>query len=155
MAIPVLLGPDLAFRWWLCVVLVQWYSDMLLLHGNRVLSAASAVFRGSSIQISGKVAGIHWHYGTQSHPAELTAGYYNTIMRDGYLPIAKMFGRHGAILNFTCIEMKDTEQPWYALCSPEGLLRQVANAAKVAGIRVSGENALPRFDAEAFSQVRA
>ncbi|CAI7790773.1 unnamed protein product, partial [Closterium sp. NIES-53] len=132
---------------------LQWYSEMLIQHGDRVLSSASSIFRGTNTSISGKVAGIHWHYGTKSHPPELTAGYYNTIFRDGYIPLARMFARHGAVLNFTCIEMKDAEQPWYALCSPEGLLRQVAHAAHVAGTRVSGENALPRFDEGAFNQI--
>lgn len=126
---------------------------MLIKHGDRVLSSAAAIFRSRNVQISGKLAGIHWHYGTKSHAPELTAGYYNTITNDGYIPIARMFARNGAVLNFTCIEMKDAEQPWYALCSPEGLLRQVAHAAKVAGARVSGENALPRFDDGAFDQV--
>eukprot|EP00897_Mesotaenium_endlicherianum_P000438 jgi/Mesen1/10395/ME000081S09781 len=132
---------------------LQWYSGMLLRHGDRILSAAAAVFRGTGTHISGKVAGIHWHYGTHSHAAELTAGYYNTVYRDGYLPIARTFARHGATLNFTCIEMRDTEQPMYAMCSPEGLLRQVVNAAKLAGVRVSGENALPRFDEPAHEQI--
>jgi beta-amylase len=126
---------------------------MLIKHGDRILSSATGIFRGYNTHISGKVAGIHWHYGTHSHAAELTAGYYNTVHRDGYLPIAQMFARHGATLNFTCIEMRDSEQPMYALCSPEGLLRQVVKAAKMAGVRVSGENALPRFDEAAHEQV--
>lgn len=132
---------------------LQWYSEMLIRHGDKVLSSAAGIFRDTYTDISGKVAGIHWHYGTPSHPPELTAGYYNCKNRNGYIPIAKMFARHGAVLNFTCIEMKDCEQPWYALCSPEGLLHQVVHAAKVAGVRVSGENALPRFDEGAFEQI--
>eukprot|EP00246_Nothoceros_aenigmaticus_P012341 TRINITY_DN3795_c0_g2_i1.p1 TRINITY_DN3795_c0_g2~~TRINITY_DN3795_c0_g2_i1.p1 ORF type:complete len:654 (+),score=71.94 TRINITY_DN3795_c0_g2_i1:116-1963(+) len=132
---------------------LEWYSDMLLAHGERILSAAESIFRGTGAHISGKVAGIHWHYGTRSHAPELTAGYFNTRIRDGYLAIAHMFARHGVTLNFTCIEMRDTEQPPHALCSPEGLLRQIAVAARTAGIRISGENALPRFDESAYGQV--
>eukprot|EP01018_Ginkgo_biloba_P037973 Gb_14164 [translate_table: standard] len=93
---------------------LQWYSEMLIAHGDRVLTAAEAVFKGSEVKLSGKVAGIHWHYGTRSHAAELTAGYYNTRETDGYIPIARLFSKHGVVLNFTCFEMKDSEQPQHA-----------------------------------------
>ncbi|GAQ84938.1 beta-amylase [Klebsormidium nitens] len=132
---------------------LQWYSDSLILHGDRVLGRAAAVFRGTGTTIAAKIAGIHWHYKTWSHAAELTSGYYNTVFRDGYVKIARMFARHGATLNFTCIEMQDIEQPPYAACSPEGLYRQLVTAAVQAGTRLSGENALPRFDEAAFEQV--
>ncbi|BBM97603.1 beta-amylase [Marchantia polymorpha subsp. ruderalis] len=132
---------------------LDWYSKMLINHGEKILSAAAGIFRGTGAVLSGKVAGIHWHYGTRSHAAELTAGYYNTRYRDGYAPIARMFGRHGVTLNFTCIEMKDEEQPPQAACSPESLLRQVTVASRTAGVRLAGENALPRFDQTAYNQV--
>lgn len=133
---------------------LEWYSGMLLNHGERILTAAEGIFKGTGSKLSGKVAGIHWHYGTRSHPAELTAGYYNTRTRDGYLPIAQMFGRHGVTLNFTCFEMKDEEQyPSCALCSPEGLLKQVTLAARKASVPLAGENALMRFDEGAHNQV--
>ncbi len=132
---------------------MEWYSEMLLAHGERVLAAATGVFCGTGAIVSGKVAGIHWHYGTRSHAAELTAGYYNTRTRDGYAPIAQMFAKHGVTLNFTCIEMRDFEQPSDALCCPESLVRQVAVATRKAGIRMAGENALPRFDKSAHDQV--
>ncbi|MCO5562741.1 hypothetical protein L7F22_016373 [Adiantum nelumboides] len=132
---------------------LKWYSNMLLVHGERIAAAAESIFRSSGAKISGKVAGIHWHYGTRSHAAELTAGYYNTRLRDGYKPIAEMFGRHGVVLNFTCIEMKDVEQPCEAMCSPENLIRQVVLAARHTEVSVAGENALPRFDEAAHRQV--
>ncbi|KAM0916469.1 hypothetical protein ACQ4PT_010183 [Festuca glaucescens] len=135
---------------------MSWYSQMLLEHGDRILSAASSVYTGvPGVKVSVKVAGIHWHYGTRSHAPELTAGYYNTRNHDGYLPIARMLGRHGAVLNFTCVEMRDHEQPQDAQCLPEALVRQVANAAKEAGIGLAGENALPRYDETAHDQVIA
>ncbi|KAH7431112.1 hypothetical protein KP509_08G030100 [Ceratopteris richardii] len=132
---------------------LEWYSGMLLAHGERILSCAEGIFRSTGVKLSGKVAGIHWHYGARSHPSELTAGYYNTRFQDGYLPLAQMFGRHGVILNFTCIEMKDYEQPAEARCSPENLIKQVVLAARKASVPVAGENALPRFDEEAHRQV--
>ncbi|KAG1354783.1 Beta-amylase [Cocos nucifera] len=126
---------------------------MLLDHGERVLSAATSIFHGAGVKISVKVAAIHWHYGTRSHAAELTAGYYNTRFRDGYLPIAQMLGRHGAVFNFTCVEMRDEEQSGEACCQPEGLVRQVAAAARAAGVGLAGENALPRYDERAHEQI--
>ncbi|KAJ7556073.1 hypothetical protein O6H91_05G067600 [Diphasiastrum complanatum] len=132
---------------------LEWYSSQLINHGERILSAAAGIFKGTGAHLSGKVAGIHWHYGTRSHAAELTAGYYNTRYRDGYLPIAHMFGRHGVTFNFTCFEMRDCEQPEHARCSPENLLKQVVLASKKAGVSLAGENALPRFDDPAFEQI--
>ncbi|KAK7295927.1 hypothetical protein VNO77_51109 [Canavalia gladiata] len=105
------------------------------------------------LKISVKVAGIHWHYGSRSHAPELTAGYYNTRFRDGYLPIAQMLARHGAIFNFTCIEMRDHEQPQDALCAPEKLVKQVALATQKAQVALAGENALPRYDEYAHEQI--
>ncbi|KAJ7979751.1 Beta-amylase [Quillaja saponaria] len=109
---------------------LTWYSQMLLDHGERILTSAKSIFESTGVKISVKVAGIHWHYGTRSHAPELTAGYYNTRFCDGYLPIAHMLARHGAIFNFTCIEMRDHEQPQDALCAPEKLVRQVALATQ-------------------------
>ncbi|KAI4377943.1 hypothetical protein MLD38_015495 [Melastoma candidum] len=132
---------------------LEWYSQNLLQHGDRILEAAKGVFEGTQAKLSGKVAGIHWHYRTRSHAAELTAGYYNTRNRDGYLPIAQMMAKHGVVLNFTCMEMKDDQQPENANCSPEGLVWQVKTAAKTAEVELAGENALERYDESAFAQV--
>ncbi|KAL1568946.1 Beta-amylase 3, chloroplastic [Salvia divinorum] len=132
---------------------MEWYSGKLLDHGEKMLNAANIIFQGTGAKLSGKVAGIHWHYKTRSHAAELTAGYYNTRHRDGYLPIARMMAKHGVVLNFTCMEMRDGEQPNEANCSPEGLVRQVKMATKLAGTELAGENALERYDGGAFSQV--
>ncbi|TXG75681.1 hypothetical protein E1A91_1Z026600v1 [Gossypium mustelinum] len=132
---------------------LTWYSQMLLEHGERILSSATSIFDGAGVKISVKVAGIHWHYGTRSHAPELTAGYYNTRYRDGYLPIAQMLARHGAVFNFTCIEMRDHEQPQDALCAPEKLVKQVALATGAAQVPLAGENALPRYDEYAHEQI--
>ncbi|KAL9237734.1 hypothetical protein vseg_012248 [Gypsophila vaccaria] len=132
---------------------LTWYSQMLLDHGERILSSATSIFKDTGVKISVKIAGIHWHYGTRSHAPELTAGYYNTRFHDGYLPIAQMLARHGAIFNFTCIEMRDHEQPQDALCAPEKLVRQVALATQEAQVPLAGENALPRYDECAHEQI--
>ncbi|KAK8946140.1 hypothetical protein KSP40_PGU014994 [Platanthera guangdongensis] len=132
---------------------LEWYSGELLGHGDRILAAAEGIFRGTGAKLSAKIAGIHWHYGTRSHAAELTAGYYNTRNHEGYLPIARMLAKRGVVMNFTCMEMRDEHQPQHANCSPELLVRQVKSAAKAAGIEIAGENALERYDEAAFSQV--
>ncbi|KAG2676518.1 hypothetical protein I3760_12G056200 [Carya illinoinensis] len=132
---------------------LEWYSGKLLEHGNRILLAARGIFQGTETKLSAKVAGIHWHYRTRSHAAELTAGYYNTRHRDGYLPIARMMGKHGVVFNFTCMEMKDGEQQGNAESSPEGLVRQVKMTTRSARTELAGENALERYDASAYEQV--
>ncbi|KAL8479659.1 hypothetical protein ACS0TY_026017 [Phlomoides rotata] len=132
---------------------LEWYSGKLLDHGEKILQAAQTTFQGSGAILSAKVAGIHWHYKTRSHAAELTAGYYNTRHRDGYLPIARMMAKYGVVLNFTCMEMRDGEQPSNANCSPEGLVRQVKMATKTATTQLAGENALERYDGGAFNQI--
>lgn len=74
------------------------------------------------VDVAIKVAGIHWWYRSRSHAAEMTAGYYNHLKRDGYAPIAKMLSKRGVGLSFTCIEMSDEENPDLRHCSPEGEL---------------------------------
>ncbi|XP_061358932.1 beta-amylase 3, chloroplastic-like [Gastrolobium bilobum] len=132
---------------------LEWYSSKLLEHGERILSSAKGIFQTSGVKISGKIAGIHWHYKARSHAAELTAGYYNTRYNDGYLPIARMLAKHGVVFNFTCMEMKDRNQPEHANCSPEGLVQQVKMVTRTARVELAGENALERYDADAYAQV--
>ncbi|KAF6248347.1 glycoside hydrolase superfamily [Scenedesmus sp. NREL 46B-D3] len=92
-----------------------------------------------------KIAGVHWWYNSTSHASELTAGYYNTDTRDGYSPILQLCEKHGVNLTLTCVEMCDTQHPSYALCGPEGLLRQIRAMAARQRVTLSGENALPIF----------
>ena len=72
-----------------------------------------------------QISGIHWWYKDETHAAELTAGYYNLNDRDGYCPIARMLSRHYAAFNFTCLEMRDSEQPTSAKSGPQELVQQV------------------------------
>lgn len=72
-----------------------------------------------------QVSGIHWWYKAPNHAAELTAGYYNLDDRDGYRPIARMLSRHHAIFNFTCLEMRNSEQSTNAKSGPQELVQQV------------------------------
>jgi hypothetical protein len=88
---------------------------------------------------------VHWWYNSTSHASELTAGYYNTDTRDGYSPILQLCEKHAVNLTLTCVEMCDAQHPSYALCGPEGLLRQIRAMAAKQQVTLSGENALPIF----------
>ena len=98
-----------------------------------------------TLQLTLKIAGVHWWYRTRSHAAELTAGYYNAGDRCGYEPIIQLCREFNFGLTLTCVEMCDAQHPPETCCSPQGLLNQIRRAATVAGVRLSGENALPLF----------
>ncbi|TKW35150.1 hypothetical protein SEVIR_2G353000v4 [Setaria viridis] len=133
---------------------LTWYSSRLLEHGDRVLDEANRAFLGCEVKLAAKVSGIHWWYRHPSHAAELAAGYYNLPGRDGYGPIARVLARHdGAILNFTCAEMRDSEQPKAAMSAPEELVRQALSAGWREGIEVACENALTRYDRSGYNQM--
>lgn len=103
------------------------------------------ILPSSSIQLSLKIAGVHWWYKTPSHAAELTAGYFNTIEHDGYHKIVDLCREFNFNLILTCVEMSDEQHPDEVCSSPEGLLTQIKNLTASAGVRLSGENALPVF----------
>ena len=132
---------------------LKWYSEMLIAHGDRVLSLASEILSNTGTVLAAKLPGIHWWYKSRSHAAELTAGIYNTRDRDGYKPVMNMLAKHDALLNFTCAEMRDSEQPVEAMCGPEGLLMQVRQAASEHSVAVAAENALMRLDRSAYDQI--
>ncbi|KAK1324421.1 Beta-amylase [Acorus calamus] len=132
---------------------LTWYSNKLIMHGDQILDVANQAFLGCKVKLAAKVSGIHWWYKVSNHAAELTAGYYNLDDRDGYRPIARMLSRHEAILNFTCVEMHDTEQPVEAMSAPQELVQQVFSAGWREEIEVGCENALSRYDATAYNQI--
>ncbi|OVA14036.1 Glycoside hydrolase [Macleaya cordata] len=133
---------------------LNWYSQILIDHADRVLSLAKLAFEGTCIAV--KLSGVHWWYKTASHAAELTAGFYNPCNRDGYAAIAAMLKKHEAALNFTCVELRtlDQEEDYpEALADPEGLVWQVLNAAWDVSIPVASENALPCHDREGYNKI--
>ncbi|KAF4382608.1 hypothetical protein F8388_015436 [Cannabis sativa] len=132
---------------------LTWYSNKLLNHGDQILEEANKAFLGCKLVLAIKVSGIHWWYKTENHAAELTAGYYNLNDRDGYRPIARLLTRHHAVLNFTCLEMKDSEQSADAKSGPQELVQQVLSDAWHEKIEVAGENALSRYDSAAYDQI--
>ncbi|KAK7272316.1 hypothetical protein RJT34_28829 [Clitoria ternatea] len=132
---------------------LTWYSNKLLMHGDQILDEANKVFEGYKVKLAAKVAGIHWWYKAENHAAELTSGYYNLYERDGYRPISRMLSRHDAILNFTCLEMRNCEQDPEAQSGAQELVQQVLSGGWMEGIQVAGENALSRYDSEAYNQI--
>lgn len=133
---------------------LNWYSRVLVDHGDRVLALANLAFEGTCIAV--KLSGIHWWYKTASHASELTAGFYNPCNRDGYAPISEMLQKHGAALNFTCVELRTLDQEEgfpEALADPEGLVWQVLNAAWDVSIPVASENALTCHDREGYNKI--
>ena len=131
---------------------LSWYSGMLVRHCDKVLGAAGEVLGGTGVTIAAKIAGCHWWYNAE-HAAEMAAGYYNTADRCGYTPIIKTLAKHGAKLNFTCVEMKNEEHDPASAASPEGLIAQVRQACFQEGVEFGGENALTRYDEGAFQQM--
>ncbi|KAJ0920641.1 putative glycoside hydrolase, family 14, glycoside hydrolase superfamily [Helianthus annuus] len=86
---------------------LEWYSDRLLRHADAVLEIAAKLLKKyqedeqNSVRVMAKIGLLYWWYQTLSHPAELTAGYYNTAFRDGYDPLTSMLSRHGAALQIS------------------------------------------------------
>ncbi|KAF6166229.1 hypothetical protein GIB67_031013 [Kingdonia uniflora] len=132
---------------------LTWYSNKLLTHGDQILDEANQIFLGCKVKLAAKVSGIHWWYKEDNHAAELTAGYYNLNDRDGYRTMARMMSRHSASLNFTCLEMRNSEHSEEAKSGPEELVQQLLSAGWREDIEVAGENALPRYDRTAYNQI--
>ncbi|KAL3509639.1 hypothetical protein ACH5RR_029040 [Cinchona calisaya] len=146
-------GPDKTYLSDQGKFFLTWYSNKLLNHGDQILEEANKAFLGCKVKLAAKVSGIHWWYKDETHAAELTAGYYNLNNRDGYRPIARMLSRHYAGLNFTCLEMRDSEHPAIAKSGPQELVQQVLSAGWRENIDVAGENALSRYDCAGYNQI--
>jgi len=131
---------------------LEWYSGALKAHGSRVLAAAQHAMRGRT-RLTGKVAGIHWWYDTEAHAAEATAGYYNTNGRNAYDELAGVMAAANSSLDFTCMEMRNSEQPKQCKSNPENLVKQAISAARAHGVEMGGENALLRYDGDAMGQM--
>lgn len=133
----------------------------MLSHADAILAKAAKILKKhqenkqSSVLLVAKIGGIYWWYQTVAHPAELTAGYYNTALRDGYDPVASILSRHGAALHVSCLEMMDGETPASYLCSPEGLLQQIWTVSKKRIIHLIGRNTNERFDRVSLWQIHA
>lgn len=131
---------------------LNWYTKELYNHGDRVLSKAHNIFsKYSGLQITAKISGVHWQYKHPSHAAELTAGYKND-KGSGYDSFSSLFSKYGIGFDFTCLEMKDSEQQ-NCNCAPEELVHQTEYSAKNYNVKYFGENALQRYDTTAYNQI--
>lgn len=159
---------------------LQWYSEMLVHHGDLVLGVAREALCGEatkgmppapgapSVSSSGVVAasrgcpvvslharlpGMHWWYNTASHAPELTAGYYNTAAREGYLPVMSMLGKHGVGVRLRSAELRNHELMPQALCDPEKQLALQRTVAAALLVPVSLDNLTVRFDEGALNRL--
>lgn len=98
---------------------LRWYASRLRTHGEQVLQHAREVF-GSDMRLAAKVSGIHWLRGHPSKAAEATAGYVGPYTDD----ICTMLSKTGTVLDFTCFEMRDATQSWFALYAATRALRR-------------------------------
>jgi len=145
-------GGDMALRQGAAKVFFEWYTHVLLEHGQLLLHEAAAamdfVDPGKKLSLSVKVSGIHWWVQHPTRSAELCAGYNccTSATADAYVDIAEMLTRAAEksgrqiALNFTCLEM--TTMPNDELSDPEGLIAQVRRACTMHNVPLCGENAL-------------
>ncbi|GMH05812.1 hypothetical protein Nepgr_007652 [Nepenthes gracilis] len=140
---------------------LEWYSGKLIHHADAILAKAANMLKKyqekekTSVLLVAKIGLMYWWYKTRSHPAELTAGYYNTALRDGYDILASMLFRHGCALHISCLEMMDSETPPAYLCSPEGLLQQLRIVSRRRTINLTGRNYNERLDKAGLQRIQA
>ncbi|CAL1398934.1 unnamed protein product [Linum trigynum] len=134
---------------------LNWYSQILVDHGDLVLSLSKLAFEGTCI--AAKLPSIHWWYKTASHAAELTAGFYNSCNRDGYAAIVAMLKKHGATLNFCFSDLGVlNQQPMDfadGYVDSDGLFWQVLNAAWDVSIQIVSESVFPCHDRLAYNKI--
>ena len=65
-----------------------------------------------------------------------------------------MAGAHNTTFDFTCLEMRDSEQPAECACGPFELVQQAKGSAQQGGAGFAGENALVRYDQTAYDTIK-
>ncbi|KAG2445367.1 hypothetical protein HYH02_008832 [Chlamydomonas schloesseri] len=118
--------------------------------------SAAAASEPPRLRLHAKLPGVHWWYNTSSRAPELTAGYYNTTSRDGYLPIMEVLSRHGISVRLRSAELRSADiAPQQACCDPERQLAQQRTVAAALLVPVGLENAHERFDESALARLEA
>lgn len=140
------------------VFFLQWYSNALVEHGRNMLDTASAAIASipapQKLTLAIKVSGIHWWKLSRSRAAEAAAGYYVSKSDNAYQRIARLLRGYNGVMDFTCLEMRTWDQPFFtARCGPRQLVAEVFGAAGREEVRVAGENALERYDWGAYQQI--
>ncbi|EFJ41627.1 hypothetical protein VOLCADRAFT_68093 [Volvox carteri f. nagariensis] len=136
---------------------LQWYGDMLLQHADDVLGIARQVLLTTGPpppSLPGvALPSLSWWYGTASHAPELTAGYFNTATRDGYLPVMHVLSRNGVSVRLRGGELRSREMHPQACCDPERQLTQQRTVAAALRVSVGLENCWERFDEGALGRL--
>ncbi|XP_051127799.1 inactive beta-amylase 9-like [Andrographis paniculata] len=133
---------------------LTWYSSQLAIHGDRILSLAASIFYDVPTALSGRVPFMHSWYNTRSHPSELTAGYYNTVDRNGYDAIAEIFARNSCTMIIPGVELSNNDVPGDNRANPEALIEQITTSCKKHGVEVSVENSPMPGASTGFEQTR-
>ncbi|KXZ50138.1 hypothetical protein GPECTOR_17g774 [Gonium pectorale] len=107
------------------------------------------------VRLHAKLPGLYWWYNTSSHAPELTAGYYNTSTRDGYLPVMKVLAKHGVGVRLRSAELRTSELSSQACCDPERQISQQRTVAAALQVPVGLENLSERFDDSALARLEA
>ncbi|KAG2438677.1 hypothetical protein HXX76_005224 [Chlamydomonas incerta] len=124
--------------------------------GNGIWRGSSSATEPPRLRLHAKLPGVHWWYNTASRAPELTAGFYNTTNRDGYLPIMEVLSRHGISVRLRSAEMRSAEiAPQQACCDPERQVSQQRTVAAALLVPVGLENAHERFDESALARLEA
>jgi len=104
------------------------------------------------VNIAGKLALVHTWFKTRSHPAELTAGFYNTANRDGYDEVVKMFAKNSCRIVLPGMDLLDDYQLDRA--SPQRLIAQIKDTCGKYRVQVSGQNTLVSETSDGFEELR-
>ena len=139
---------------------IDWYHQSLIDHGSRMLDAGITAFNGAfaDIEIGLKIAGIHWQMSENApfpRVTEMAVGLIPSSVditsRDtgyGYSKIVQMVAtyknKRSLALHFTNLEGDDRDiiGKKRAYSQARTQVNYVARAAKDAGIRIKGENAM-------------
>lgn len=86
--------------------------------------------------------------------AELTAGVYNTSIRNGYIPIMSMLADLGILLHLARGELCNQELTSHAGCNPEMLVAQIRACASGFEIPITIENLISKNSLLSCEQIQ-
>ncbi|KAL4564822.1 hypothetical protein LXL04_028894 [Taraxacum kok-saghyz] len=133
---------------------LSWYSTQLKSHADKILSMAASTFSDTPVIISGKLPLIHSWYKTRSHPAEVAAGFYNTVNKFRYEEIIKLFSKNSCKMIIPGMDLLDERQPSELCSSPEMLLEEIRDGCRRHGVEVCGQNLEIGGTCESFEQIK-
>jgi len=146
----------------------DFYHSSLIEHMKKVVGVSIEVFKAEGSELSKtplsiKIPGVHWTISADINNkrlAELMAGLITTSSPyflepseagagydDIFLELKKL--SPDMVLDFTCIEKSDNEDP-KAYTMPKSLTKWIAATAKRHQLKLEGENALPTFGDPVF-----